>query len=259
MRDFTLNKFKEICNVINEEGYTTYSVLDYLKKGHRAQLPFVIVRHDVDIDLPLAVQMSNIEKVLGIKSTYYIRINGNKNLSDFNKLEKIVSNGHEIGYHYEVIDKAYGDSRKAVKLFKEDLSYLRSQFSVSTVCMHGNPRTKWDNKQVLKYLDFDDLNIIGEAYKSINFKEVLYLSDTSRTWSPKYKVKDNPSEKTFQEKTNLITSTDSLIRLIKSQKIKKLYLNTHPIWFDSKYKWCRHLILQNAKNIVKRIIIKSSN
>ena len=256
MRDFSLNKFTKLCNVIKEEGYHTYSISDYLEYNTEIKLPFIIVRHDVDIDLPLAVQMSNIEKELGINSTYYIRINGNHHLSDFSYLEKIDNNGHEIGYHYEVMDKSNGDTKEAVRLFEKDLAYLRSSFQISTVCMHGNPRTRWDNREVLEYLNFDNLNIIGEAYQSINFKEVLYLSDTSRTWSPKYKVKDNPSENWFEEKSNLISSTNSLIALIKSKEIKKLYLNSHPIWFDSNYKWYRHLLLQSAKNMLKRLIIK---
>ena len=43
MRDFTLNKFIELCNIIKKEGYTTYSVLDYLKNPPQFELPFVIV------------------------------------------------------------------------------------------------------------------------------------------------------------------------------------------------------------------------
>ena len=55
-------------------------------------------------------------------------------------LQKMKQMGHEISYHYDVLDEACGDLAAAEERFQMYLSRFRSEgFSLNTVCQHGNP------------------------------------------------------------------------------------------------------------------------
>jgi len=75
----------------------------------------------------------------------------------------------------ELIDKAY-------ESFCRNLEMLRRNFDIKTICMHGSPRSKFDNRLIWTKYDYRDLGIIGEPYFDIDFSEVLYLTDTGRRW-----------------------------------------------------------------------------
>ena len=75
-RDFTLRKYKELCEQISNTNYKTLSVSDYLRNIEEYQnAKFIIIRHDIDnkVDLPVAVKMAEFESSLGIRSSYYFR------------------------------------------------------------------------------------------------------------------------------------------------------------------------------------------
>ena len=72
--------------------------------------------------------------------------------------------GHEIGYHYETMDTANGNIDKAWDQFKFHLEALRKIAEVSTICMHGSPRSQYDNKEVWTKYDYKSLGLIGEPY-----------------------------------------------------------------------------------------------
>ncbi|MBN1227065.1 MAG: hypothetical protein JXA79_08730 [Deltaproteobacteria bacterium] len=70
----------------------------------------------------------------------------------------------------------------AISSFSKNLEKLRRVVPVETICMHGSPLSKWDNRLLWKYYDYRDLGITGEPYFDLDFNDVLYLSDTGRRW-----------------------------------------------------------------------------
>ena len=54
---------------------------------------------------------------------------------------------------------------------------------VKTICMHGSPLSKWDNRDLWKKYDYRDFGIIAEPYFDLDFDEVFYLTDTGRSWN----------------------------------------------------------------------------
>ena len=46
----------------------------------------------------------------------------------------------------------------------------------------GSPMSKYDSKDMWKEFNYKDYGIIGEPYFDVNFNEVMYLTDTGRTW-----------------------------------------------------------------------------
>jgi hypothetical protein len=263
VRDFSLKKYESILRTIKGADYPVSTVYDFLKSSPER---CIILRHDVDRAVNRNLDMARLEHSYGIRSTYYFRY-----VEETLKPEaiaQIAKMGHEIGFHYEVMDKANGDPDEAIKIFKQELENLRiiteKITEINTVCMHGNPLKSWSNRDLWKKYDFRDFGITGEPYFSIDYNKVFYLTDTGRTWADrKIRVKDTIDRFRTGEDTghtgagyNSISSTDDVIQLIKNQKIPQICLLVHPNrWCDDYGGWAKELLFQNVKNIGKAGII----
>lgn len=271
MRDFTLKKYESLLQAIKSTGYPVNTVLDFLTRPPER---CIILRHDVDRAVNRNLEMAKLEHRYGIKSTYYFR-----HIEETFKPEIILlmaEMGHEIGFHYEVMDKANGNPEKAIEIFKHELEDLRkvteNVTEIRTVCMHGNPLKPWSNRDLWKKYDFRDFGIVGEPYFSIDYNKVLYLTDTGRTWADrKIRVKDT-IDKSDRSGINAskgladmglkdtvlksISSTDDVIQLIRSQKVPQICLLVHPNrWCEDFGGWTKELLFQNIKNVGKAGIV----
>jgi len=244
--DFTITKYRELCIAIKNSDYKSVRVKDYLTEDNNNKV--IIMRHDVDSKIESALKMAFIEKDHSVRSTYYFRDNAVEHPEILKSVKRL---GHEIGYHYEVMDKTKGDPAKAIELFKEELDRFRAITDITTICMHGTPFSPYDNLSLWNDYSFKEMDIIGEGYLSIDLKKILYFSDTSRSWNnQKYKVKDVVSLiDPCQEK---IKTTDDLIKLIITSEKKQLYILTHPArWKENISDSLKDIAYQNVKNIAK--------
>lgn len=254
-RDFTLSKYEELLDSIAEAKYPTTNVRDYwLKKPSRC----IILRHDVDRDVERAMDMAETEKQRGISSTYYFR--HVKDVFKPDEMKKIEKMGHEVGYHYEVMDKAKGNPKVAVEIFSNELHDFRKHVDVTTACMHGNPLASWSNRDLWQKYDYRDYDIICEPYLAIDYDKVFYVTDTGRTWADRnIRVKDVVCQSKEGIKClylNKIKSTDDVISMIKSNQIGTICTLIHPNrWCNGIYGWTKELLMQNIKNVGKAGII----
>jgi hypothetical protein len=177
MPDFTLNTFHRLLSTLKEQQYTFQTFAKFLREPAPRT---IILRHDVDARKMNSLQTARIEKELGITGTYNFRIVPES--FDIEIIKQIAGFGHEIGYHYEDLTIARGDCDKAMKLFEENLARLRRVVPVETICMHGSPLSKYDNRQLWEKYNYRDYDLIGEPYFDVDFNEVLYLTDTGRRW-----------------------------------------------------------------------------
>ena len=74
---------------------------------------FIVLRHDVDREPKNALDFARIEADRGVASTYYVRTV--EKTFDRELVREIESLGHEIGYHYEDMDRVDGDGALKVK------------------------------------------------------------------------------------------------------------------------------------------------
>ncbi len=65
-----------------------------------------------------ALLTARVEQELGIRATYYFRMNGTVFRPEI--MREIEGMGHEVGYHYEVLGKAKGDHEMAIKMFEKE-------------------------------------------------------------------------------------------------------------------------------------------
>ena len=105
-----------------------------------SQTSFLVLKHDVETKVGKAYKLAKIEHKYGHKGSYYVQaylINNPKNIK---LLKKIQEMGHEVSYHYDVMDSNKGDLDKAVTEFENNRSKFEEiGFSILTVCQHGNP------------------------------------------------------------------------------------------------------------------------
>ncbi len=75
MRDFTLEKYEELCLALLDSGYTPLTVYSFLVLGGQKKKnnKLVVLRHDIDRRPGNALRMAALEQKLGIQSTYYFR------------------------------------------------------------------------------------------------------------------------------------------------------------------------------------------
>lgn len=240
--DFTFSKYSELLDALKAYGFEE-----------------LVLRHDVDLMPSNSLRTATMESEKGIHGIYYFRAVPESWNEDIIKLISML--GHEIGYHYESLTTCSGDVDKAYEDFKENLERLRKLVPVRSICMHGSPRSPWDSKDIWKKYDYHELGIENEPYLDTDFSQVFYLTDTGRRWDGyKVSVRDKiPQYQDLWERQGLtFHSTDNLIEgLCKGLIPKRLMLTVHPQrWNPFGPEWCKELLLQNAKNIVKSVLVK---
>lgn len=266
MKDFTLNgAYKRLIIALKQAGYSFQTFMEYIQNPAER---VIILRHDVDKLPGNALDMAGLEQGLHVCSSYYFRIVKQSFARDI--MQEIAGLGHEIGYHYEDLVLAQGDIKKAIKLFEKHLGIFREIYPVKTICMHGSPLSKYDNRALWQEFSYRDFGIIGEPYLDIDFNQVLYLTDSGRMWDAQDIVVRDKIDKLNKNFLGVLGSAaraaaeaPPAVRFHSTSKIiaaaergslpDKIMINCHPQrWSDKFFPWVRELVMQNMKNLVKK-------
>lgn len=221
--DFTFDHYGRLLDAALDNGYTFYTVEDYVTcTEHDA--PYIVVRHDVDRKVGTARSMARVEAERDVPTTYYYRT------STFSPevAEEAEALGHEVGYHYEDYVKTRGDFEAAHERFGRNLARFREHADIATICPHGSPLSPHHNLDMWRgEYGIEKYDLTAEAYLSVDTAsddpaKPSYVSDTGRDWA------------TTVSDFGRISTTDDLIAAIESDACKRLYLLVHP------GRWSRH-------------------
>lgn len=258
MLDFTIRQYEILLTALQERNYAFQTFSEYIIQPAKR---VIILRHDVDDRKQNSLLFAKLLHSRGIKGSFYFRMVPESMDSDI--IRKIAAMGHEIGYHYEDMDFARKlNSAKteesglydlAWSLFKKHLNQMREIYPVTTISMHGSPRSKYDNKALWLKYNFKELGIIGEPYLDIDFNEVAYLTDTGRRWNGfDVSIRDKVDGKfnfNFRSTRQIIDHIDQLP--------DSIMFTFHPQrWTDNPILWFQELLMQNLKNVVKGALVK---
>lgn len=249
--DFTISTYRNIVSSLIDENYSFVLMRDFIT-GRLWNRPgkHAVLRHDIDRCLGCAYRLAQLEKDMGVRSTYYVRYLDGVYVPEV--LESIEAMGHEVGYHYECMDKAGGDPKKAFEVFRTELKEMRKHLYIATACMHGYPLTPWRNTDLWKYYDYREEGIVGEPYLDIDYTKVEYFTDTGMTWDSRYKVKDRPEGALPREG---IKTSMQLVSFIKKYSPKNIIILAHPDkWHDNIFRLVISRVVHMAKNPVKRVL-----
>jgi hypothetical protein len=183
---------------------------------------------------------------------------------------------------------------EAIESFRLNLETLRRIVPVETICMHGSPLSKWDNRLLWQYYDYHDFCITGEPYFDLDFNEVLYLTDTGRRWDGEaVSVRDKAIGRELENgrmgekekgrdvetpQTPRLTphaprptphaprlmpfprfrSTSDIIHAAHSGSLPdKIMITVHPQrWTNKPLPWVKELVWQNVKNVAKWMVVR---
>jgi hypothetical protein len=250
--DFTLDRYRELCQAIKTSFDQVVTVAQFIKAGQ----PFssvLVLRHDVDRSLSKALAMAELEASLSLSSTYYIRMN--RFVFRPEKVSHLLRLGHEVGYHYEVLTRARGRHEVAITRFGEELGRMRQVVPVETASKHGSPLLPWDNIDLWRHYDYREYGLIGEVYLSVNYDRVFYFTDTGRSWdADRHNIRDHVGGRKPDKR---ISTTDDLIAFLRRPCGSPVLLNVHPNrWSASPWDWGTTLAYDWSCNIMKEIISK---
>lgn len=201
--NFSFEHYREILTLIKERGYKS-TFYDEDAEGKQ-----IIIRHDVDLDLDSALEISKIEAELGMKAVYFIWIgapfynifeNRYKNI-----IEQIINEGHEIGVHYDETSYECNSKEELISYIDKESKMFKTYFDIDikTVSFH----------RPSSYILDSDINCgkYINTYSKRFFKEYFYLSDSRGEWR-----------------------NGCICKILDKENPEKIQFLTHPIWWKDK-------------------------
>lgn len=249
--DFIPKIYQQLLQTLLAQGFIFQPFAEFIQTPATR---IIILRHDVDRRPDNALKIARIEHDLGISASYYFRAVPES--WDEAIIRKVAGLGHEIGYHYENLSACKGDPGRAWEGFQANLEKLRKLAPVQTICMHGSPLSRHDNRELWKTYDYRDFGIIGEPYFDVDFNEVFYITDTGRRWNHAGASVRDTVNSGFDIR---IKNTFALIALAEQGSLPdRMMINTHPQrWHDAFLPWAKELVWQNIKNVIKKRMIRA--
>ena len=182
---FIYKKWDAFCRTLAENGIRSIPACEVSPNTER----YVVLKHDVETNVPRAYAIAQIEQKYGHRGSYYVQAYLMHDSENIRLLTEMQRMGHEISYHYDVMDTNKGDLEKAIAGFEENRKLFAScGFAFTTVCQHGNPvveRIGYTSNR-----DFFRSSAVQRLYPGISdimvdFKEkagteYLYFSDAGR-------------------------------------------------------------------------------
>ena len=130
---------------------------------------------------------------------------------------------------------------------------FRAVFPVKTICMHGSPLSKFDNRDLWQFYDYREFGVIAEPYFDIDLMQVFYITDTGRMWN---NAKSSVRDRVESGFDIAVRDTDHLVELALTGALPdQLMINAHPQrWHERALPWVKGLAWQNVKNVGKMVL-----
>lgn len=258
----TYKEYASFCEKIREIGVPTYTVEQACGDCSKRNNAFMLIKHDVEDKPEKALAIGKIEKRFGIQATYYVHSFFLKNPKHVSILKQMQKLGHEIGYHYDVLDNNDGDKLKSTQEFKEALECFNNNgFKIKTLCPHGNPLKKRvgysSNKDF--FLDenirkqFSDIEDVYITFPDLVENDYLYITDAKYAYS----YRDAKSTRTdATEEFHPLEGEDEIISRLKDKQSMILSTHSHR-YVRYKFMILMRMGLYKFSKIVASILFKT--
>ena len=182
---FTYKNWENFCKKLSDANMRSIPAKEVF--GYEGK--YIVLKHDVETKVKRAFKIAQIESKHGHKGSYYVQAYLLKGEKSVRMLQKMQEMGHEITYHYDVLDSNKGDFENAEQEYLKNVKLFESNgFNVETVCQHGNPivervgytsnRDFFRNEKIAqKYSNHSDIMVNFPQKASTNYK---YYSDAGR-------------------------------------------------------------------------------
>ena len=248
---FTYKLWEKFCKTLNERGLNSVTAKYVLDNNLNEK--YVVLKHDVETKVKNALKLAQIEANYGHYGSYYVQAYLLENKENLDMLNKIKELGHEVSYHYDVMDFAKGDLDLAIKEFEKNKTvFEENNFYLSTLCQHGNPvmeRVGYTSNR-----DFFRSQRVKSLYPNmcdimVNFKEkadteYTYFSDAGHRFNLIFDPINNDVIKS-DDKNLPIDDMDEIIGYIEKENC---IVSMHP------HRWEKNAISYCFKGWIFKII-----
>jgi hypothetical protein len=98
--DFTLDNYKRLLRIAKKNySFILFNQINCIEKKS------ILLRHDVEFSVPIALKMAKIEADLGINSTYFVQLHSDfynaLEKNTFKQLSEIEALGHTLALHFD--------------------------------------------------------------------------------------------------------------------------------------------------------------
>lgn len=186
-----LEQYQAYIKYAKNKGYEIVSLEEFFKLPKRRNGKYLVLRHDVDYPGLNVRKMFEVEKSLGVKSSYYFRFSS----LDVELAKEMIDNGYDVGLHFETISdyiKETGCSNKkeidlelmALRLKQEIVKFEKLiSHKTFSCCSHGAPeniKMGISNNAITEGREMKELGIAFEAYSKELYEDVdCHIMDQS--------------------------------------------------------------------------------
>ena len=215
---------------------------------------YVVLKHDVETDVARALEMAKIEYKYGHRGSYYVQAYLMSDAKNVDMLKEMQKMGHEISYHYDVMDSSKGDLEKAIAEFDLNVKIFEENgFELKTLCQHGNPIVErvgyTSNRDFFRSEKvqclYPELSDIMVDFKRKYETDYLYFSDAGRHFQLIYDPLNNDVIKS-DDKNILYKDTDELFKALSSDEGN--IISTHP------HRWTKSACLYVVKTFLFKVV-----
>ena len=256
---FIYKKWDSFCRKLSESEIVSVPA----KEITRDTKIYTVLKHDVETDVSRALSIARIEHKHGHRGSYYVQaylLSDEKNIS---MLKEIQGMGHEVSYHYDVMDSCKGDIKQAIAEFETNKNLFEENgFKLKTLCQHGNPiverigytsnRDFFRNEKVQEL--YPELSDVMVDFKTKHETEYLYFSDAGRHFQLIYDPLNNDIIKS-DDKNVLYKNTDELFAALDRDGGNIISIHPHR-WTASALKYVLKACLFKTIKAVAKVLIK---
>lgn len=256
---FVYKKWDAFCKKLSDNGIHSVAAKDVNKNTKR----YLVLKHDVETDVSKALSLAKIENKYGHCGSYYVQaylMNEQKNIEMLKQMQNM---GHEISYHYDVMDSCHGNIENAIIEFEKNKEiFEKNGFKLYTLCQHGNPvvervgytsnRDFFRNENVSTM--YSDLSDIMVNYKEKHETDYVYYSDAGR----KFKMIHDPINNDIinsDDKNIIYKDLNELFDNLSNEKGN--IISTHPHrWTKSAFKYVIKSAMFKVIRAIAKVLIK---
>lgn len=187
MFKFTFNNLANDLLKVKDIGYVFKPLSDYWLEGGVVDPKVCFIRVDVDFSIQKAALLADLLSDLGIKGSFFIRLHAPEynpfDFANIDRIKRIVSQGHEIGLHSEIVDLQEICGGSAESWLRSDLKLMEllTGCSCTSAASHGG-LTGYNNLDFWEKNDPKSFGLNYEAYEETEnfslFANCRYVSDS---------------------------------------------------------------------------------
>ena len=248
---FVYKYWEQFCKELRDKGYVSIPA----REVSGAMESFLVLKHDIENTVPKAFRLAEIEHKYGHRGSYYAHAYLLDDPKNVELLKQMQDMGHEISYHYDVMDSCHGDFSKAIDEFESNRKRFEDLgFHLETVCQHGNPVVErvgyTSNRDFFRSTKvqelYPEIADIMVDYKVKYHLDYTYYSDAGRRFNLIY----DPINNDIVNSDDKNTPYSDLEELLSSLDCKSI-ISTHPHrWTDSEI---HYLVKEKIFRVIKVI------